>query len=107
MLLGDQEESAASKRALLKEIHSQKERNAAWEEGDLKRARQEKTFIHFVLITFIFAEKLPQMSSLGPLGALKSPAPSLPRPFPLSNLFFFFFLFLKFIFFSFVSMVVY
>lgn len=68
MLLRDLEESAPSKRAPLKGIHSQKERNAAGEEGDLKRARQEKTFIHFALISFIFVEKLPQMSSSGPLG---------------------------------------
>lgn len=68
MLLRDREESASSKRALLKGIHSQKERNVAWEEGAPKRASREKTFIHFVLITFISVEKLPQMSSLGPLG---------------------------------------
>lgn len=36
--------------------------------GRPQRARQEKAFIHFVLITFIFVEKLPQMSSFGPLG---------------------------------------
>lgn len=100
MLLRDQEESAPSKRALLKGIHSQKERHAAWEEGDLKRARQEKTFIHFVLITFIFAEKLPQMVRRSS-GELKSSA-----TFFSSQQSFFFSSF-KFIFFSFAPMVVY
>jgi len=66
LLLREQEESASSKRALLKGVYSQKERNAAWKGGDLQRAGPEKTFIHFVLLTFM--EKLPQMSSFGPLG---------------------------------------
>lgn len=47
-----------------------KERRAAWEEGDLRRARQEKTFIHFALITFIYMGKLIPMSPLRSFGAL-------------------------------------
>lgn len=76
MLLRDQEESASSKRAPLKEINSQEQRNDAWKEGDFKRARQENTFIHFVLIIFISMDKLHQIYSLGSFRALKSLAQS-------------------------------
>lgn len=41
-----------------------KERRARREEGDLRRARQEKAFIHFVLITIIYVGKLIPMSPL-------------------------------------------
>lgn len=54
---------STSKRALLKGIHTKRNENAAWEEGDLRRARQGETFIHFALITFIFVGKLIQMTS--------------------------------------------
>lgn len=72
-----------------------KERRAAWEEGDLRRARQEKTFIHFALITFIYMGKLIPMSPLRSFGGI---APQLPHASPLSNLS----SALTFIFFSFV-----
>lgn len=41
-----------------------KERRALKEEEDLRRARQEKAFIHFVLISFIYVGKLIPMSPL-------------------------------------------
>lgn len=41
-----------------------KERRTPQEEEDLRRARQEKAFIHFVLISFIYVGKLIPMSPL-------------------------------------------
>lgn len=41
-----------------------KERRTPREEGNLRRARQEKAFIHFLFITFIYVGKLIPMSPL-------------------------------------------